>query len=220
MKVLIACEFSGIVRDAVIAKGHNAVSCDLLPTERPGPHIQGEVLDIRNEEGDMIIAHPPCPYLGLIGIHWNNRIPRRAEKTAKALDFIRTLLGSPIGKIALENPVGVISTHIRKPEQYIQPWQFGEPQSKKTGLWLKGLPKLKPTNILSPAGYQKDGKTPRWSNQTPSGQNKLGPSEDRWKLRSITCQGIADAMAAQWSLCDQNNSKKTLAPTGGERTIL
>ncbi len=201
MRVLVACEFSGIVRDAFIAKGHDAVSCDLLPTERPGPHIQGDVLEILEDGWDLMIAHPPCTYLALSGIHWNNRIPGRKKKTELALLFIEALLGAPIDKIALENPVGVISTKIRKPDQYIQPWQFGCPQSKKTGLWLKNLPQLVPTNILPATNFQKDGKTPRWDNQTPSGQNKLGPSADRAKKRGTTYKGIADAMAEQWGAC-------------------
>lgn len=198
MRVLIACEFSGIVRNAFIAKGHDAVSCDLLPTERPGPHIQGDVLEILDDGWDMMIAHPPCTYLALSGIHWNNRIAGRKEKTEQALVFVKALLNAPIGKIALENPVGVISTRIRKPNQYIQPWQFGCPESKKTGLWLKSYPQLVPTNILTPTAFQKDGKTPRWGNQTCSGQNRLGPSADRAKIRGMTYQGIANAMAEQW----------------------
>ncbi len=203
MKVLVACEFSGIVRDAFIAKGHDAISCDLLPSDRPGPHIQGDVLQHLRycptyKQYDLMIAHPPCTYLCLSGIHWNNRIPGRKAKTEAALLFVESLFNASIKKIALENPVGVISSVYRTPDQYIQPWQFGEPYSKKTGLWLKNLPELEPTNILTPTAFQKNGKTPRWENQTPSGQNKLGPSKDRAKLRSITYQGVADAMADQW----------------------
>lgn len=198
MKVLVACEFSGIVRDAFKAKGHDAWSCDLLPTERSGQHIQSDVLEILGDGWDLMVAHPPCTYLCISGIHWNNRIAGRRKKTETALRFIKALFDAPIEKIALENPVGVISSVYRSPDQYIQPWQFGEPYSKKTGLWLKNLPELEPTNILTPIAFQKNGKTPRWNNQTPSGQNKLGPSSDRAKLRSITYQGIADAMAEQW----------------------
>jgi hypothetical protein len=191
MKVLVGCEYSGTVRDAFIALGHEAVSCDLLPTERPGPHYTGDVFDIIDFGWELAIFHPPCTHLTVSGAaHF---AAKQADgRQQAALDFVQRLLDAPIPRIALENPVGIISTRIRKPDQYIQPWQFGHPESKKTGLWLKGLSLLKPTNILpKPAcGY--------WSNQTPSGQNKIGPSEDRWKLRSTTYQGIADAMAAQW----------------------
>lgn len=140
MRVLVACEFSGIVRDAFIAAGHDAVSCDLLPTERPGPHHQGDVLPLLSQGWDMMIAHPPCTYLCSSGLHWNTRRPERAILTEEALLFVRTLLDAPIPRIALENPVGCISTRIRKPEQIIQPWMFGEDASKGTCLWLKGLP--------------------------------------------------------------------------------
>jgi hypothetical protein len=189
MKVLVACEFSGVVRDAFTALGHDATSCDVLATESPGQHIRCDIREILNWDWDLMIAHPPCTYLASSGLHWNKRIPGRAEKTEEALDFIRVLLGAPIERIALENPVGCISTRIRKPDQSIHPWQFGHDASKKTCLWLKNLPPLIPTEII---------KKDRYANQTPSGQNKLGPSPDRWKLRSITYQGIASAMAEQW----------------------
>lgn len=198
MRVLIACEFSGVVRDAFAQKGHDAWSCDLLPTERPGQHIEGDVLPVLGDGWDLMIAHPPCTYLTLSGLHWNNRIPGRREKTEEALEFVRRLLDAPIPRIALENPVGCISTHIRKSDQIIQPWQFGHPESKQTALWLKGLPKLVPTNVLTPTQFQVNGK-PRWDNQTPTGQNRLGPGPNRWKLRSVTYPGIADAMADQWT---------------------
>lgn len=197
MRVLIACEYSGAVRDAFLALGHDAMSCDLLPTDVPGPHHQGDVRDVIDDGWDLMVAHPPCTYLALSGIHWNNRIEGRAAKTAEALEFVRFLLDAPIPMIALENPVGVISTHIRKADQYIHPWQFGHPQAKKTGLWLKNLPLLQPTHILTPTEFQDNG-APRWENQTASGQNKLAPSSDRWKLRSATYAGIAKAMATQW----------------------
>lgn len=197
-RILVACEYSGVVRDAFIAAGHDAISCDLLPTERPGPHWQGDVLDIIGDGFDLMVAHPPCTYLALSGIHWNNRIPGRAEKTQEALAFVRQLLSAPIPHIALENPVGVISTHIRKPDQYIHPWQFGHPEAKKTGLWLVNLPPLMYTSVLAPIAVQDNG-SPRWNNQTATGQNRLAPSEDRWKLRSATYAGIAEAMASQWS---------------------
>lgn len=189
MRVLIACEFSGIVREAFIARGHDAVSCDLLPTEMPGPHIQGDVLEILGDGWDMMIAHPPCTYLCSSGLHWNKRKPGRIQNTEKAIEFVQLLLNAPIPKIAIENPVGCISSRIRKPTQIIQPWMFGEDASKLTCLWLSGLEPLKPTNII---------KKERYSNQTASGQNKLPPSKDRWKLRSVTYPGIANAMASQW----------------------
>lgn len=191
MKILIACEFSGTVRDAFIRQGHNAISCDLLPTEAPGPHYQGNVFDIINDGFDLMIAHPPCTFLCSSGLHWNTRRPGRKEQTMQALDFVRALMAAPIPSIAIENPIGCISSQIRKPDQIIQPWQFGHPESKSTCLWLKGLTRLQPTQVCTKTGKY-------WSNQTASGQNKLGPSADRWKLRSITYPGIAQAMAEQW----------------------
>ena len=196
MKVLVACEYSGRVRDAFLARGHDAISCDLLPTDSPGPHYQGDVLElIRREKFDLMVAHPPCTYLCSSGLHWNGRIPGRAEKTEEALAFVRALLFCDIPKIALENPMGCIGTRIRKSDQIIQPWQFGADASKATCLWLKGLPKLVPTSLVEPRIV--NGKK-RWGNQTDSGQNRLGPSDDRWKVRSETYLGIAEAMAAQW----------------------
>ena len=196
MKVLVACEYSGRVRDAFLARGHDAISCDLLPTDSLGPHYQGDVLElIRREKFDLMIAHPPCTYLCSSGLHWNGRVPGRAEKTEEALEFVRALLFCDIPKIALENPMGCIGTRIRKSDQTIQPWQFGADASKATCLWLKGLPKLIPTSIVEPRIV--NGKK-RWGNQTDSGQNRLGPSDDRWKIRSETYLGIAEAMAAQW----------------------
>jgi hypothetical protein len=195
MKVLVACEYSGTVRDAFIAKGHEAVSCDLLPTDNPGPHYQGDVQDIIKDGWDLMIAHPPCTYLSVSGMHWTSRGLRDPQLTEDALGFVRLLLGAPIKRIALENPVSVISSRIRKPDQIINPWQFGHDASKKTCLWLKELPLLKPTQIVEPRMV--NGKA-RWGNQTNSGQNRLGPSEDRWKIRSETYVGIANAMAEQW----------------------
>ena len=195
MRVLVACEFSGIVRDSFAAKGHTALSCDLLPTDRPGPHYQGDVLDILGDGWDLMIAFPPCTYLCSSGLHWNKRRPERAVETEKALDFVRLLLESPIHKIALENPVGCIGTRIRPYDQAIQPYQFGHDASKKTCLWLKNLPLLRPTEMVEPRLV--NGK-PRWGNQTDSGQNKLPPSKDRWALRSETYKGVAEAMADQW----------------------
>lgn len=185
MKVLIACEFSGIVRDAFIKRGHDAWSCDLLPTESPGPHIQADVRENLSLNWDLMIAHPPCTHLAVSGARW---FKDKKEEQVQALDFVRALLAAPITKICLENPVSVISTHIRKPDQIIQPWQYGHEETKTTCLWLKGLPMLQPTDI----------KTIRNCNLTPTGQNKLGPSPDRWKARSRTYSGIATAMANQW----------------------
>ena len=195
MKVLVACEYSGTVRDAFRALGHDAVSCDLLPTDRPGPHYQGDVFDLMGVFWDLMIAHPPCTYLCSSGLHWNKRQPEREQKTADALAFVQALMNTGIPRIAIENPIGRIGTAIRKADQIIQPYQFGHDASKQTALWLQGLPLLKPTQLVAPRMV--DGK-PRWANQTDSGQNRLSPSPDRWKLRSTTYQGIADAMADQW----------------------
>jgi len=191
MKVLIACEYSGRVRDAFTAMGHDATSVDLLPSETEGRHIIGDVLDvIKSEHFDLMIAHPPCTDLATSGAKWFAE--KRADgRQQKALQFVQDLMDAPIEKIALENPVSIISSHIRKPDQYIQPWQFGHDAQKKTGLWLKNLPLLRETNVIHKE---------RYANQTPSGQNKLAPSPDRWKDRSRTYQGIADAMASQWGV--------------------
>ena len=218
MKVLIACEFSGIVRDAFIAAGHDAMSCDLLPTERPGPHYQGDVFDVVDRGWDMMIAFPPCTYLCSSGLHWNHRRPERVALTEQALVFVQALMDAPIPRIAIENPIGCISTRIRKPEQIIQPWQFGEDASKATCLWLKGLPLLKTTTLVE-AGYAcacgcrfeyalgkygcpsccgDSGAAKRvYANQCPSGQNRLAPSATRARERSRTYPGIAQAMT-QW----------------------
>ena len=182
MKVLIACEFSGIVRDAFIARGHEAVSCDLLPTEKPGPHIQGDVLDILDNGWDTMIAFPPCTHLCVSGARWFKS--KHAEQK-QAIKFFMSLATANIPKICIENPVGIMSTVWRKPDQYIQPWQFGHGETKKTGLWLKGLPLLEPTNIVP-------GREARI--------HQMSPTKDRGRLRSITFQGIADAMAAQWGM--------------------
>ena len=176
MNVLVACEYSGIVRDAFAKRGHNAWSCDLSPTAQPGSHIVGDVRMLLSGYWDLMIAHPPCTYLSSSGLHWNNRVYGREMLTRRALIFVRQLLEAPIPMIALENPVGCISTRIQEESQYIQPHEFGEDASKKTGLWLKGLPILKKTKDFPPRIV--NGKK-RWSNQTDSGQNKLGPSETR-----------------------------------------
>lgn len=247
-RVLIACEFSGIVREAFKLQGWDAWSCDLLPTEIPGLHYQGDVLNILDgfvpirhqcecdPEGnnicnltnndtstcsclgptqddveykeingvlfgrpfahpnwDLLIGHPPCTYLSSSGLHWNKRRPERAKLTEEALVFFKQLLEAPIPHICIENPIGCVSSRIRKPDQIIQPHYFGENASKSTCLWTKNLPHLIPTDKLElpKCGY--------WENQTKNGQNKLGPSPDRWKLRSKTYEGIAKAMSQQWT---------------------
>lgn len=195
LKVLIACEYSGIVRDCFASLGHDAMSCDLLPTEKPGNHHQGNVLDIISLGWDLMIAHPPCTYLSVSGMHWTVRGLRDPKLTEDALDFVRTLMNAPIKRICIENPVSVISSRIRKSDQVIHPYQFGHDASKSTCLWLKNLPLLKPTQFIEPRMV--NGKK-RWGNQTDSGQNKLGPSDTRWKERSKTYEGIALAMAQQW----------------------
>ena len=195
MKVLVACEYSGTVRDAFIRAGHDAISCDLLPTDAPGPHYQGNVMDVIGDGFDLMVAHPPCTYLSASGMHWTTRGLRDPQLTIDALAFVRRLMDAPIPRIAIENPVSVISSRIRRPDQVIQPWMFGHDASKKTCLWLKGLPPLTPTWTIAPRMV--NGK-PRYGNQTDSGQNRLPPSADRWKIRSETYSGIADAMANQW----------------------
>jgi hypothetical protein len=196
LKVLIACEYSGRVREAFRAIGHNAWSCDVIPSEDNSLyHIQDDVLKHLDNKWDLMIAHPPCTYLSVSGMHWTARGKRDPKLTEDALDFVRRLMDAPIDKIAIENPVSVISSRIRKPDQIVNPYQFGEDASKKTCLWLKGLPPLLPTAFVEPRMI--DGK-PRWGNQCDSGQNKLAPSEDRWKDRSRTYLGIAEAMATQW----------------------
>lgn len=180
MKVLVACEFSGIVRDAFIALGHDAWSCDLLPSERPGPHLVGNAaLHCRNG-WDLMIAHPPCTHLAVSGARW---FKDKRREQQDALDFVEALMSAPVERIALENPVSIISSRIRKPDQIIQPWQFGHGETKATCLWLKNLPKLVPTDIVS-------GREAR--------VHLMAPGPDRWKERSRTLPGIAAAMANQW----------------------
>jgi site-specific DNA-cytosine methylase len=178
MNVLIACEFSGIVREAFKAHGHNAWSCDLLPTEIPGNHIQGNVLD----GWDLMIAHPPCTHLAVSGARW---FKHKQKEQAEALKFVYMLVAAPISKICIENPVSILSTEVRKPEQIIQPWQFGHGETKATCLWLKNLPLLLPTNIV-------EGREAKI--------HKMSPGPNRWKERSRTYNGIAQAMAAQWGI--------------------
>lgn len=195
MRILVACEYSGRVREAFRKLGHDAWSCDLLPSDDESPyHIEGDVVPLLEDGWNLMIAHPPCTYLAVSGMHWTTRGLRDPKLTEDALDFVQTLLNAPIEKICVENPVSVISSRIRKPDQIVQPWWFGDDASKKTCLWLKNLPVLQPTNALPG-----DAKTRR-ANQTASGQNRLAPSPDRWKERSRTYQGIANAMAAQWGI--------------------
>ena len=180
MRVLVACEFSGVVRDAFRRRGHDAWSCDLLPSETDGPHYICDVQDILGDGWDMMIAHPPCTHLAVSGARW---FKDKQQEQQEALAFVRALMAAPIERIAIENPVSVISSKIRKPDQIIQPWQFGHGETKATCLWLKNLPKLTPTNIV-------DGREARI--------HKMSPGPDRWKERSKTYQGIADAMAERW----------------------
>ena len=181
MKILVACEYSGRVRDAFRALGHDAMSCDLLPTETEGPHHMGDVIGLLHMGWDLMIAHPPCTHLAVSGSRW---FKDKVKEQAEALVFVQTLMDAPIPRIAIENPVSVISSRIRKPDQIIQPWQFGHGETKATCLWLKGLPKLTPTNIVG--GRE-------------AVVHRMPPGPDRWKNRSRTYQGIADAMASQWS---------------------
>ena len=181
MRVLVACEFSGIVREAFTRQGHDAWSCDILSTEIAGKHIQADVLSVLDDNWDLMIAHPPCTYLAVSGARW---FKDRLNEQQTALDFVSALLNVPIDKIALENPISVISTRIRKPDQIIQPWMFGHGETKATCLWLKNLPKLEPTHVV-------DGRDNRI--------HKEAPSEHRWKNRSRTYLGIAEAMAKQWT---------------------
>jgi hypothetical protein len=180
MRVLIACEFSGVVRDAFAARGHDAWSCDLLPTEKAGWHIHGDVLSVLSLRWDLMIAHPPCTHLAVSGSRW---FKDKKQEQHDALMFVAALMDAPIPLICIENPISVISSRIRKPDQIIQPWQFGHGETKATCLWLKNLPKLIPTNIV-------DGRVARVHREPP------GP--ERWKNRSRTMQGIANAMADQW----------------------
>lgn len=207
MKVLVACEYSGRVRDAFALLGHDAISCDYEPTESPGKHYKGDVLDILYDGWDLVIAHPPCTYLTNaqswtfyhpddkhLEAHLRRphpKFPNRRQQQLEAISLFKILYNAPIAKICVENPVpmGIVTEAVGKYTQTVQPYMFGEDASKRTCLWLKGLPPLIPTNIIKKKIY---------ANQTPSGQNKLGPSPTRWKERSRTYQGIARAMAEQW----------------------
>jgi site-specific DNA-cytosine methylase len=182
MMVLVACEFSGRVRDAFIAHGHDAVSCDLLPSDSPGPHIQGDVSTVLNHGWDLMIAHPPCTHLAVSGARW---FKEKLDEQALALAFVEMLMEAPIPRIALENPVSIISSRIRKPDQIIQPWQYGHGETKATCLWLKGLPTLEPTDVVPGRAAI---------------VHRMPPGPDRWKARSLTYTGIASAMATQWGM--------------------
>lgn len=214
MNILIGCESSGTIRETFRAIGHDAYSCDLLPADDNSPHhMQGDVFaTLEAMQWDMLIVHPPCTYICSSGLHWNKRDTTRQAKTEKAIQFVADLWAytETIPYICLENPVGCINTrlpHMPKP-QYIQPYQFGHDASKKTGLWLHNLPPLTPTKHIAPRIVTKNGKQyHRWANQTDSGQNRLPPSADRWKMRSKTYQGIASAMAEQWGNLPRNPNK-------------
>ena len=180
-KVLVACEYSGIVRDAFIRHGHDAVSCDLLPTESIGPHVQANVLDLlQHENFDLMIAHPPCTHLSVSGARW---FKDKVIEQEEALEFVRSLMRAPVKLWALENPVSIISSRIRKPDQAIQPWEYGHEETKKTCLWLKGLPLLQPTKLVA---------------KREARVHKMAPSKTRWKERSRFFEGVAEAMAMQW----------------------
>ena len=179
-RVLVACEFSGTVRDAFKERGHYALSCDLLPSDTPGEHYQGDVRDILSDGWDLMIAHPPCTHLAVSGARW---FKFKQQEQQEALEFVKELMEAPIPKIAIENPISIISSRIRKPDQIVQPWMFGHGETKSTCLWLKNLPLLEPTDIV-------DGREARI--------HKMAPSPDRWRERSRTYQGIAHAMAIQW----------------------
>lgn len=181
MTVLVACEFSGVVRDAFIEHGHSAVSCDLLPTEQPGPHLECDVRDVLGDGWDLMVAHPPCTDLAVSGARW---FAEKRESQRDSLAFVRELMAAPIERIAIENPVSIISSRIRPPDQIIQPWMFGHGETKTTCLWLRNLPPLRPTHVVN-------GREPR--------VHHLPPSPERWRERSRTYPGVARAMAAQWS---------------------
>lgn len=209
MKVLIACEYSGVVREAFAKLGHDAMSCDLLPTEQPGNHYQGDVRDVLYENWDMVIAHPPCTFLSVAGNRWFNEerygdkaLSRKAERI-EAANFFKIFTDINCEKVAIENPIGFMSNAYQKPDQIIHPYFFGDPERKATCLWLKGLEKLVSTNIVQPEIIKyKNGK----GTDSPWHLNSLGlPADERRKIRSKTFQGIADAMASQWGGNIQQN---------------
>ena len=233
MRVLVGMEYSGRVRDAFIRAGHDAMSCDLLPTEQPGPHYQGDVFDIVGDGWDLAIFHPDCTYL-TISAEWaygdgpyHQKVKsetlvgaaRRAARKRAIEQFCR-IMALPIPKIAAENPVGVLSTHYRKPDQVVQPWWFGDDASKATCLWLKKLPKLKPTSPVAGRLVRHNGQmVQRWANQTDGGQNRLTPSDDRWKDRARTWPGFAKAMALHWGDGETSAPSTQYAETFGETGV-
>lgn len=209
MRVLIACEFSGVVREAFRKRGHDAWSCDLLPADDGSRfHFECDVLSVLRLDWDLMVAHPPCTFLTMSGNRWfkpeyRERFPNRPQQREDAIAFFLAFMDAPIGKVCVENPVGVMSSRYRKPDQYIQPHHFGHPETKKTGLWLRGLPLLEPTKVVEPEYY----KNPDGSDYRDRGGSRYSkthylsgrlPVEERSKFRSITCQGVADAMAEQW----------------------
>ena len=199
MRVLIACEYSGAVRNEFIKLGHDAMSCDLLPTDVPGPHYQGDVFDIINDSWDLMIAFPPCTHLALSGSQWFEQ-KRKDGRQQEAIQFVKDLMLAPIDKIAIENPMGVIPTYIRQYDQIIQPYEFGDPFQKSTCLWLKNLPKLVPTNVVGKGEFKEwVGKNGKKKKQPLWYYDALVSKEETWKLRSKTFPGIAKAMAEQWS---------------------
>lgn len=192
MKVLVACEYSGVVRDAFLERGHEAMSCDILDTDVPGPHHKGDVLEVLHDGWDLMIAHPPCDHLAVSGARWFKE--KQADgRQQSAIDFFMSLANAPIDKICIENPVSIMSSKWRKPDQIVQPYMFGQEARKTTCLWLKNLPLLEPTDVVGEGEIHttKSGRRlPKWYN--------LPPSEDRAKIRSRTFEGIAQAMATQW----------------------
>jgi hypothetical protein len=200
MRILVSCEFSGTVRDAFARRGHDAWSCDILPTERPGNHLQCDASEVLDDGWDLMIAHPPCTYLTCAGNkyfkpEYKARFPRREEQRDEAIEFVRRLMSANIPRIAIENPIGVLSTRIRKPDQIIQPFHFGHTDRKPTCLWLKGLPLLVHTEIVTPnIVHNRNGKTASAHHDAALSL----PPELRWKMRSLTYAGIAEAMADQW----------------------
>lgn len=205
-KILVGCEFSGVVREAFRALGHDAWSCDILPAEDGSPfHLQCDVREVLEDGWDLGVFHPPCTYLCSSGLHYNGKVPGRQQKTEEALEFVRLLLDAPIPRIALENPVGCIGTRIRKADQSVHPFEFGDDASKRTCLWLKNLPPLVKDPAMRVAGRLVRDESnaqvryiERWANQTDAGHNRLGPSPTRAQDRARTYPGIAKAMAEQW----------------------
>jgi len=204
VRVLVGCEYSGVVRRAFAAKGHEVWSCDLEPSDdQSESHYQGDIRNLLDKPWDLALFFPPCTHLAVSGARWFKEKPEKAQLQLEALDFVRLLMQAPINKICIENPISVISSQIRKPDQIVQPWMFGHEASKPTCLWLKNLPKLEPTKIVGKGEYV----TTKGGNRIPKWYN-LPPSPDRGKLRSRTFEGIAEAMADQWSV-DGKARKRT-----------